>query len=515
MKQKFIKPEHDKDINAVDYFNQFRTWDEVFKNIKNIHFIDDLHIANSVDLKKTAFIISGYYLDVVEKNDLQLPSRKYTKFMLYSKLQHKSNNHAAISFIERNFLHKEIPYIRVGTDYFKIINKIDRYGIDRKILKGWKKEEIKQDHDKDLLKYITKFDDFCIEPDNMNYQMVVGNCYNLYSEFSHKPGDGDIKTSMNLIEHIFGNQYELGLKYLKILFENPRQCLPVLCLVSSERQTGKTTFINWMNMIFGDNFAMINPEDLSSQFNSAYAYKNIIAIDETVIDRISSVEKLKSIATAKTISVNQKFVSNYSLPFFGKVIISTNKEKDFMRIDEEEIRFWVRKVKHIPKINTNIEIELAEEIPAFLKYLQSLPAVDTTKSRMVFTQADIFNPELSKVKTESWSGLRKELHILFEDYFNKNQTQKSVKATAKDIKNYFFQNNHQISAHYIGKVLKDEIKVSTQKIQRYQSFDSQFEQVGTPFEFLLEDYTQVIENNNVMNDVSEQIPSWMRSPVKD
>jgi len=52
-------------------------------------------------------------------------------------------------------------------------------------------------------------------------------------------------------------------------------------------------------MIFGDNFIQINPEDLSSQFNSSYASKNIIAIDETVIEKSHASEKLKSIATAK------------------------------------------------------------------------------------------------------------------------------------------------------------------------------------------------------------------------
>ena len=40
-----------------------------------------------------------------------------------------------------------------------------------------------------------------------------------------------------------------------------------------------------MNMIFGDNYILIHPEDLGKEFNSLYANKNIIAIDETVIER--------------------------------------------------------------------------------------------------------------------------------------------------------------------------------------------------------------------------------------
>ena len=41
---------------------------------------------------------------------------------------------------------QEVPYVRIGTDYFKIIHKPDRFGIDRKDLKKWTKDEIKQDH---------------------------------------------------------------------------------------------------------------------------------------------------------------------------------------------------------------------------------------------------------------------------------------------------------------------------------------------------------------------------------
>jgi hypothetical protein len=47
-------------------------------------------------------------------------------------------------------------YIRVGTDYFKIIEKKDRYNIERIELKRWTKEEIKQDHGVRLLDDIDK-----------------------------------------------------------------------------------------------------------------------------------------------------------------------------------------------------------------------------------------------------------------------------------------------------------------------------------------------------------------------
>jgi hypothetical protein len=285
----------------------------------------------------------------------------------------------------------------------------------------------------------------------------------------------------------------MGIKYLKLLYENPRQALPILCLVSKERQTGKTTFLNWMNIMFGQNYCQINPEDLGSQFNSAYATKNVIALDETVIDKSHAVEKLKSIATAKTISVNQKFVANYSVPFFGKVIICTNKEMDFMRIDEEEIRFWIRKVPQITTINTNIENDLTNEVPAFLRYLINQPAVDTKRSRMVFTAEELHNESLLKVKKESHSQLRKDFTLIISDYFYTNGHDK-VQATLSELKEKFFKFNANVGPGYLRKMLTQDMGIKPVH-GRYRPIDTHEinSKVGMYYTFLRTDFVQNYE----------------------
>lgn len=479
MKSKFLRPEHDIELNPVDYWNQYHDWKECFEGIGSIEWVNDKTIVNHKSGKES-FSIKGDYLHVTGDNDIGLnKDKRYTKFMVLCRLKFKLNYKAAITWIELKHLNKHIPYIRVGTDYFKVITKTDRYGVERKIIKGWKKEEIKQDHTAALLKVIPAFDDFIIEPDNSNFEQVIDSCYNLYAPFCHEPHptddvtEQDFPVSSRLMRHIFGDQYQLGLKYLKIIYQMPRQPLPILCLVSRERQTGKTTFLNWMQIIFGDNFIQINPEDLNSTFNSIYATKNIIALDETVIDKSHAVEKLKSIATAKTISVNQKFVANYSIPFFGKVIICTNKEKDFMRIDEEEIRFWVRKVPVIDKINTNIEADLRAEIPYFLRYLMQQPMPNLKRSRMVFTPDELRNDQLEDIQKESWSWLRKEIYINMQSFFDENNHINEAKFTVLDLKNRFFSHNNQVSVAYLQKVLRDEMLLKQEKTQRYLPFDAQ------------------------------------------
>lgn len=381
---------------------------------------------------------------------------------------------------------EHLPYIRVGVDYFKKITKRDRFGIDRTMLKRWTKEEIRQDHGKAYINKIPKYDDFCIAPDNFNYAPVHNNCYNLYSEFGHQEKPGTWEWTFILLTHVFGEQLNLGIRYLQVLYLHPDRMLPILVLVSKERQTGKTTFLNWLIMIFGDNMVVISPEDLVSSFNFIYATSNIIAVEETLIEKSITVEKIKALATGKYLTVNQKFVSQITLPFFGKIMMTSNNEAKFARIEDEEIRFFVRKLGKPTYTNHDIESNLVDEIPAFLNYLSSLSPVDFTVGRVPFTTAELNNEFLEAVKQESKSGLYKDLQELFTDFFENNSNLTTeVYATPVEIKVKWFNNNSQIGANYIRSVLKSEFRLVPQKNMRYSSFGEpgSFKKTGTPFEF--------------------------------
>lgn len=515
MNTKFLNEEKSKLLNPVDWFNFFGDFKIIFDNNKNYHHVTDTEVANMNDLKTIIFkLLPSGMVDVSSPNEFDIATGcKCSKFMLFCAVKFKGDYFAAISYISYTLIKNEIPYIRVGTDYYKVIKKEDRYGAMNTLLKPWKKEEIKQDHNKQLLSFIFKFDDFCLIPNNKEFISVKNNCYNLYSKFSHTPYQKDVSlkdipVTLEMLNHIFGDQVQTGLKYMKILFENPTQILPVLVLVSTERETGKTTFLNWISMIFGENSVLISPDELTHNFNSGYANKNIIMVDETIIEKSTSVEKLKSLATAKSISVQQKFVQQYSIPFFGKVIICTNKEKDFMKIDEEEVRFWIRKIKVIDgKKNTLIEEQLFQEIPNFLKLLTLMPDIDFTNSRMVFTKEEIQTTSLSEVKEESKSQLRKEIEMHLEDFFY-NTALTEMEATAKDLKNKWFSGNHNISIAYIRKVLKDEMKLESLEPKRYLAFGepNPFDKTGRPYLFksenkeIIKQFENQILSNNLIDD---------------
>jgi hypothetical protein len=498
---KFKNNAKDMTLNPVEWFNFYGDFKEIFKNSKNHYFISDTEVGTYKKKQEVIFSLKDIFVTIKDDDHFDIPSgAKYTKFMLLTKVRYKNNYSVAMNFVLFDLMKIQIPFIRVGVDYYKKITKPTRYGGNAVLLKHWRKEEIKQDYDANFLNKIYKYDDFTIEPNNVDYSATINSFYNLYSKFQHEihfdlVKESEIETSLNLIEHIFGNKYEIGLRYLKVLFEYPKQILPIVVLVSEERGTGKTTFLNWMDMIFGENCVSISPDDVARGFNSIYATKNIILIDEAVAEKQATVEKLKSIATAKTISVSQKFVSEYSIPFYGKIILCTNKETDFMKIDNEEIRFFVLKVPTIQKLNTQIETLLFNEIPKFLKYLTQLSDIDFSLSRMVFTADEIKSDALEIVKEESKSGLCKEIDIIVEDYFNNNAKIDEFQATPLDIKNRFFSRDNSISANYIRKVLKNEFKLNPDKIQRYNPFnDTLTSQTGTPFTFKRIHFCDFVKN---------------------
>lgn len=485
-------------LHPVDWYNFFGVFKDVFSGIRDAHMITDNECAIPTPEDPTyntaTFKYNFHTVEVVKENKYGLDKGIHVSmFQLMCAVQFKHDHQAAISYIMFDLMGIEIPYIRVGTDYYKVIKKADRYGGIQTHLKPWGKEEIKQDHSKSFLAQIPKFDDFIIIPDNQDFQAVIKNCYNLYSKFSHKPHNEpvtnkDIPTSLMFLKHIFGDQLDLGLKYIKILYENPKQILPILTLVSKDRDTGKTTFINWMEMIFGGNSILISPEDLLKNFNASYATKNIVLVDETFIEKQSGVEKLKSLSTAKSITVSQKHVTEYPIALYMKVILCTNKVKDFMKIDSDEIRFWIRPIPSIKgKKNVKIEDQLFNEIPKLLRYLSDLPAINfDTGSRMVFTKEEIQTGALLDVKEESKSGLHKEIDIHIEDFFNIHVRKESFFASATDIKERWFYHNNNVSIAYIRKVITEEMNIERMEYHRYYPFEefiSEKSKPGYPFEF--------------------------------
>ena len=158
---------------------------------------------------------------------------------------------------------RESPYLRVGTTIYKRVRQPLSSGRSVETLIPWNVETLRQDYGKSYLACIPKYDGFCTVPDHTNYRREIDGFLNRYEPIPFQPADGIFPHIHDFFAHIFGEQVELGYDYLQLLYLRPLQRLPVLLLVSDERNTGKTTFLNFLKSIFGGNVTFNTNEDLA------------------------------------------------------------------------------------------------------------------------------------------------------------------------------------------------------------------------------------------------------------
>ncbi|WP_423129728.1 primase-helicase family protein [Gaoshiqia sp. Z1-71] len=336
-----------------------------------------------------------------------------------------------------------IPYLRIGTEYFKIIQQpLSSGDKDRKII-PWNKTVVDEDHGKTYrLNRIPKYDSFCLIPDHLNYKREVNRdlengvngAYNLYEPISWVPANGEFSNTMIFLKHIFGEQLDIGLDFLTIIFRYPTQILPILCLVSNERNTGKTTFLNWLKSIYKGNMTINTNEDFRNQFNSGWTSKLIIGVDEVLLDKKEDAERIKNLSTTKTIKSEAKGRDKIEQEFFGKFILCSNNETDFIKIPPDEIRFWIRKVPTIENENIGMLKDLNSEIPFFLKFLSTRIIETPHSTRMWFTPDQLFTNALREIKLKGTTQLEREIKTLLIDQFLTFQKDE-LKFTPKDILN--------------------------------------------------------------------------------
>lgn len=277
-------------------------------------------------------------------------------------------------------------FFRVGDDYFELVDTPTPFGETEEKLTKRSITTIKDDFGKDAIKHIKKYKAFVNIPNNQNYQRIINNCYNTYNPILHEIQEGSWRFTQMFLEHIFGDYYEIGLDYITILYRYPTEILPVLCLVSTERRTGKTTFLDWLCDIFGDNACVVGNEEFKSQFNGVFLTKLIMGLDETSLaDNREITERIKWLSTTKKIPVQKKGVDFNIVDNFCHLIMCSNQESNFVFTEKEEVRYFVLKIPSLDgKEMTDLRKRLQQEIPAFLYYIQNRTITNPKKSRQWF-----------------------------------------------------------------------------------------------------------------------------------
>ena len=263
-----------------------------------------------------------------------------------------------------------------------------------------------------------------------NEEGFMMNWKNLYHQVAWHPRKGNCDTSISFVKHIFGEndithegkvfkEYELGLDYIKLLWQFPKLKLPIVCLVSEARHTGKTTFWDWMRLFFQQNVRFVRVDQLTGQFTAYWASKLIAVIDEAIVDKQNTVERIKSLATAETFELRGLFANGEEINSYLKIGVSSNKIHDFMKIDDDETRFWIRDIPTVPKANRihNLLEILTKEIPSFIYFLENREFVTKQSSRSWFSEDLIVTDALKRLKSEGKWDVEKMIIDTLKDQF--------------------------------------------------------------------------------------------------
>ena len=273
----------------------------------------------------------------------------------------------------------------------------------------WNNETLRQDYGKHYLATVPKYDGFCTVPEHVNYQPVVGKFLNLYEPITHQPQEGDFPSIRSLVEHIFGEQYELGMDYLQL-------------------------------------------------FNSDWAGKLLIVVDEVLLSRREDSERLKNLSTTLSYKVEAKGKDRDEIAFFAKFVLCSNNEYLPVIIDVGETRYWVRKIDRLQLDDTDFLQKLKAEIPAFLYHLQHRKLSTEKKSRMWFAPSLLHTEALQRIIRCNRNRLEIEMHELILDIMDRVGTD-TFSFCPDDILILLVNSHVKAERHQVRRVLQERWKL--------------------------------------------------------
>lgn len=309
----------------------------------------------------------------------------------------------------------EIPYLRVGTSILKRVRMPLSNGRSIETLIPWNVETLRQDFGKDYIAQVPKYDGFCIVPSHTDYRREIHGFMNRYEPISTIPAEGEFPHVREFLTHIFGEQVELGYDYLQLLYLRPQQRLPILLLVSQERNTGKTTFLNFLKLIFEGNVTFNTNEDFRSQFNDDWTGKLLVCVDEVLLNRREDSERIKNLSTARSYKAEAKGKDRREVEFFGKFVLCSNNERNPVLIEAGETRYWVRRVPSLAHDNQNLLADMRRELPGFLFFLFHRTLSTKEESRMWFSPRLLITDALRRIIHYNRSKTEAEMIALIRD----------------------------------------------------------------------------------------------------
>ena len=283
---------------------------------------------------------------------------------------------------------KAAEIIRVGDEYYKIIpfplRNNEQTVLEHQLVR-YSKEMLIEDDGPEVLKTARVCKAFCNIPDNLNFQRFVMDCVNVAQPIIIPPAErlkeGDCAETMKFLQHVFGDQQDVALDYFKLVYEKPTQMLPAIFL-KGRRATGKTVFLKWVHQLFLGASCMLDRNAFNSAFNSYYAARQVILIDDLSLEPWFC-EKVLYLASSDKIMRKGKGDFATEMDFFGKLIVSVQYEP---LADRSSSAVWIVEMKPLTseQWDTLLVPKLSKEIPSFLAFLRARTLSTGKKTRHWF-----------------------------------------------------------------------------------------------------------------------------------
>lgn len=363
------------------------------------------------------------------------------------------------------------------------------------VLKEWALQYAKSKYGNNVRKHIKYYIDFTCEPNHINYQSVVDDHYNKYKKLDHSIKRGEWCTINEFLKHIFGEKdCQMGLEYIWNLYVQPKQKLPFIGLVSEIKGTGKTTFLNFLKIIFQENVSVVSGDDFKDKFNDHFVHSLLLLSDEHTEgkERYKISQKLKMLITTDYIRAEKKFDSAYTTTTFFKIIFAGNDEEMLTVIEGENTRYWIIKVEPLEETDIYFLEKLKAEIPAFLYYLKNEFEPRKSRGRLYFSPEEFQTKAANLIQENSKSQLQKDIESLVKDGFEQNDLLQEIFYAPKDLENV-------LKKYPLGDIrdtLKKKMKMEPGKSMYYpvgvlEEYENQpVSKTGRAYKFLRNDYIQ-------------------------
>jgi len=238
------------------------------------------------------------------------------------------------------------------------------------------------------------------------------NRVNCWPGWGVKPAKDDMSLWHQLMDYFFLDAPEARRyfeQWLAWQIQHPGDKLyTALVLRSQQTGVGKNLVCELLINVFGKNGIIVKEDDIHGRFNKWQQFKQLIVGDEVYNgDPLKAANNLKSMITAETIGIEDKFKPRFYIKDTVNYIFLTNHLDAFHLVDEDR-RFWIWDIKAEQPLPDIFYEKFARwkntsGPAALLYYLQHLDLTGfSPHARAPMTEAKKEMIELSRSELESW-----------------------------------------------------------------------------------------------------------------